>query len=152
MATDTNDIGGEWGGGNFQILPEGYYKAVVTSATAKDSKSGNKMIELILNVEHDEYDGVTIYHYLMFMPDADNFNNKKRRWFQESAGIKYNLADSNDSVAKLIINRKLTVKVKTGKKQDGSEQNDICGVHPFNWTDGGADDKRLDLDLDDNFL
>jgi hypothetical protein len=132
------DTGGEWGDGNFTILPEGYYKAFVKNAEAKFSKNGNKMVTLTLNVEHDEYDGVTIYHHLVFMPDANNFNNKKRQWFQISAGIPYNLLDDNGNVAKLILNRKLTIKVKTGQNRDGKDQNEICGVHPYNWNDSSA--------------
>jgi len=154
MATTSADIGGEWDSGNFQILPEGYYKASVKSADAKVSQNQNRMVTLVLSVEHDTYDGVTIYHHLIFMPDAENFNNKKRRWFQESAGIPYYLNDTHDNVAKLIVNRKLTIKVKTGKNRDGKEVNEIVGVHPYNWVSTKSIISQSDLtsDLDDNYL
>jgi len=155
MTTTNTDIGGEWDSGNYQILPEGYYKASVKSAEAKVSQNQNRMVTLVLEIEHNEYDGVTIYHHLIFMPDADNFNNKKRRWFQASAGVPYNLSDSNENVAKLIAGRKLTIKVKTGKDREGKERNEIIGVHSYNWTDDKkVDDNKLDLDsdLDDSYL
>ena len=144
MTTTNLDCGGEWDSGNFQILPEGYYKATIKSAEAKVSQNQNRMVTLVLSIDDSEYEGVTIYHHLIFMPDADNFNNKKRRWFQESAGVPYSLNDSTDNVAKLIANRKLTIKVKTGKNRDGKEQNEIVGVHPYNL--------ELDLDLDKEYL
>jgi len=111
------------------------------------------MITLILNVEDREYDGVTIYHHLIFRPDPDNFNNTKRRWFQVSAGLPYSLEDSKENVAKLIVNRKLTVKVKTGKNRDGKEQNEIVGVHPYNWKPKSeSGEPNIDSDINDEFL
>jgi len=80
---------------------------------------------------------------------VEGFTNKKRGWFQMSAGIPYNLNDDTSNVAKLITGRKLTIKVKTGKKQDGSDQNDICGVHPYTWVDPDTvQDEKLELDGD----
>ena len=154
MNMTNEEIGGEWDTGNYQILPEGYFKAVVKSAEAKVSNNGNDMVTCILNVEDDTFDGVTIYHHLVFKPEADNFNTKKRRWFQASAGLPFQLNDSKDSIAKLIVNRKLTIKVKTGKNRDGKEQNEIVGVHPYNWTDPNKNQQTPDVDddLGDTFL
>jgi len=156
MNMPNEEAGGEWGSGNFMILPEGYYKASVESAEAKVSKNNNKMVELILNVEHREYGGVTIYHHLIFMPDAENFNNKKRRWFQASAGMPYSLNDNYQEVAKLIVNRKLTIKVKTGKDRDDKDRNEIVGVHPYNWKpkneDSEPSEPSINSDFDETFL
>ena len=154
MNMNNQEVGGEWDTGNYQILPEGYYKAVVKSAEAKVSNNGNDMVTCILNVEDDTFDGVVIYHHLVFKPEADNFNTKKRRWFQASAGLPFQLNDSNESIAKLIVNRKLTIKVKTGKNRDGKEQNEIVGVHPYNWVDPNKNTQTPDVDddLGDTFL
>lgn len=158
MNPTNQEVGGEWDGGNFQILPEGYYKASVKSAEAKTSQAQNRMVEIVLVVEDDVYEGVTIYHHLVFMPDAENFNNKKRRWFQTSAGIPFELNDSNENVARWIVGRKLTIKVKTGKNRDGKEQNEICGVHPYNWmnsesgSESGSGSVNAEPDMDDTFL
>lgn len=157
MTTTNHDTGGEWDS-NFTVVPPGYYKAVVKSAEAKVSQGGNKMVTLVLCVEDEEYDGVTIYNHLVFMPDADNFNNKKRKWFQESAGIQYSLEDNNEIVAKSIVNRKITIKVKTAKDNQGVDRNEIIGVHPYNWMPENPNEKLKlpdddgDDGLDDSFL
>lgn len=159
MTTTDLDRGGEWDS-NFTVVPPGYYKAVVKSAEAKVSKNQNKMVTLVLCVEDDEYNGVTIYNHLMFMPDADNFNNTKRSWFQQSAGIQYSLEDDNATIAKLIVNKKVTIKVKTAKDNQGVDRNEIAGVHSYSWMPKnpneklslGNDDDGNDDGLDNSFL
>ena len=115
----------------------------------------NNMVNIVLNVEHDEYDGVTIYHRLMFMndPDPDSFTNQIRRWFHNSVGIPFNLYDTKENIAKLIVNKRLIIKVKTGKNRDDKDQNDICGVHPFNWVNPAESSVTPpDSEIDDTFL
>lgn len=157
MTTTKSDCGGEWDS-NFTVVPPGYYKAVVKTAEAKVSQSGNKMVTLVLCVEDEEYDGVTIYNHLVFMPEPGNFNNKKRKWFQESAGVPYTLDDNNDLIAKSILNKKVTIKVKTSKDNQDREINEVVGVHPYSWMPENPNEK-LNLDdgnnddgLDDSFL
>jgi hypothetical protein len=153
MSTTNQDVGMEWDTGNFQIVPPGYYRAVVKSADAKQSQAGNDMVVLVMSIEDNEFDGVTIYYYMVFASDkpANDFTNVKRQAFQKSAGLEYSMNDSNDVVAKMMTNKKVTIKVKTGKNQDGKEQNEICGVHPYTWNP----DQNLEIeppDMDENFL
>ena len=154
MTTTNTDVGGEWDSKSSQILPPGYYKAAVKSAEAKVSQSGNKTVALVLEIEGDEYAGVAIYHYLVFRPEPSNFNNKKREWFQKSAGLQYSLNDDYLVVAKQIVNRKVIIKVKPVKDNQGKDRNDVCGVHPYSWMIPKAENLNLDLgdDLDNNFL
>ena len=114
------------------------------------------MVETILGILDDGYEQATVYNYLVFVPDdAENFNNKKRRWFQESAGIKFELQQSPNAIAKAIAGKKVTIKVKNRKDDQDRDSNEIVGVHSFGWQPESAnapagDDIPETLDLDND--
>lgn len=57
-------------GGNFELLPEGFYECIISKATVKKSNNGNDMIEVELTVRKDvrgqsDYGGRKIFDNLV---------------------------------------------------------------------------------------
>ena len=62
-------------------IPEGFHRVRVAAAEMTQSKSGNDMIKLTLDVSG--YPD-TIYHYIVFMPDNVSMTNRMLTQFYDS--------------------------------------------------------------------
>ncbi len=71
--------------GVFAIIPVGNHRVRIADAKEKQSKSGNDMIEMILEVSG--HSG-SLWHYIVFMPDKPQITNQNLGSIYESFGIK----------------------------------------------------------------
>lgn len=59
---------------NYAALPEGKYRVRIASAEKAQSKAGNDMIVLKLDISGDNR---MLFHYIVFMPDNKELTNRK---------------------------------------------------------------------------
>ena len=68
----------------FPLIPEGDHRVRIAAATEKQSKSGNDMIELQLDISN--YPG-HLFYYLVFLPDNTKLTNTNLKRLWESFGL-----------------------------------------------------------------
>lgn len=65
----------------FDVLPEGQYRVRIKGAEKAQSKSGNDMLVLQLEVSGST---TILYHYIVFMPDKPEMTNRMLTQFYDS--------------------------------------------------------------------
>lgn len=90
---DSNDV--EEG---FPLIPAGDHRVRIAATTEKQSKSGNDMIEISLDISN--YPGHLFYH-LVFMPDNTTMTNTNLKRLWESFGIEPGNLNSASWVGKV---------------------------------------------------
>lgn len=75
MATIKYDVSGidVKDGGDFPLVPKGVYPVKVHEATAKESKAGNDMIELVLEISRGEFKGAKLWYYAVYTGSETDF-------------------------------------------------------------------------------
>lgn len=158
------EAGGEWGESQSSILPDGWWLFDVTPSKVYKSKNQNMTIEGTLTVVGTNHAGDAIKLFLVGKPEEpDNFNNKKRMWFQESCGVEFKLDDDLRVIGPLLKNKQIVGRTKTNLNDRNYEQTNLTGVHPADWRpdsgewgDGtpcsgsveGSNDVAMDMDYD----
>ena len=119
FTTDENNVFGK------SLKEAGTYNVRVTSAVAKNSKSGNPMVEFNYEVLDGQYAGAPIrYDYAVWTDDTeDHFNSSVRRFntIMIASGIPSGKAVENlPQVASVMNGRKLAVSVDWEESQNGN--------------------------------
>ena len=119
FTTDSNNIFGK------SLKEAGTYNVRVTNAEAKNSKSGNPMVEFNYDVLDGQYAGAPIhYDYAVWTDDTeDHFNASVRRFntIMISSDIPSGKAVENlPQVASVMNGRKLAVSVDWEESQNGN--------------------------------
>lgn len=118
FTTDENNVFGK------SLKEAGTYNVRVTSAVAKNSKSGNPMIEFNYEVLDGQYAGAPIrYDYAVWNDDEDHFDLSVRRFntIMIASGIPSGKAVENlPQVASVMNGRKLAVNVDWEQSQNGN--------------------------------
>ena len=118
FTTDENNVFGK------SLKEAGTYNVRVTSAVAKNSKSGNPMIEFNYEVLDGQYAGAPIrYDYAVWNDDEDHFDLSVRRFntIMIASGIPSGKAVENlPQVASVMNGRKLAVSVDWEQSQNGN--------------------------------
>lgn len=118
FTTDENNVFGK------SLKEAGTYNVCVTSAVAKNSKSGNPMIEFNYEVLDGQYAGAPIrYDYAVWNDDEDHFDLSVRRFntIMIASGIPSGKAVENlPQVASVMNGRKLAVSVDWEESQNGN--------------------------------
>jgi hypothetical protein len=116
----------------YEPMPEGEYNFVIQFAEEKKSSKGNDMVELTLSViEHEEYHGKNIKHYVVFLPAGEKGDGISVH-FRKCIGVPYGGDDEVD--ASTWIGKKLVGKVKIETREyEGKqyENNKIAAVYPY---------------------
>lgn len=127
FTTDENNVFGK------SLKEAGTYNVRVTSAVAKNSKSGNPMVEFNYEVLDGQYAGAPIrYDYAVWNDDEDHFDLSVRRFntIMIAAGIPSGKAVENlPQVASVMKNRKLAVTVDWEQSQNGNWYLRVKGYH-----------------------
>lgn len=118
FTTDENNVFGK------SLKEAGTYNVRVTNAEAKNSKSGNPMVEFNYEVLDGQYAGAPIrYDYAVWNDDEDHFDLSVRRFntIMIASGIPSGKAVENlPQVASVMKNRKLAVTVDWEQSQNGN--------------------------------
>ena len=118
FTTDENNVFGK------SLKEAGTYNVRVTSAVAKNSKSGNPMIEFNYEVLDGQYAGAPIrYDYAVWNDDEDHFDLSVRRFntIMIASGIPSGKAVENlPQLASVMNGRKLAVSVDWEQSQNGN--------------------------------
>lgn len=127
FTTDENNVFGK------SLKEAGTYNVRVTSAVAKNSKSGNPMIEFNYEVLDGQYAGAPIrYDYAVWNDDEDHFDLSVRRFntIMIASGIPSGKAVENlPQVASVMNGRKLAVSVDWEESQNGNWYLRVKGYH-----------------------
>lgn len=118
FTTDENNVFGK------SLKEAGTYNVRVTNAEAKNSKSGNPMVEFNYEVLDGQYAGAPIrFDYAVWNDDEDHFDLSVRRFntIMIAAGIPSGKAVENlPQVASVMNGRKLAVSVDWEESQNGN--------------------------------
>lgn len=98
----------------FQLLKDGVYEAVVKKAEYQESKSGNPMFKLTLDVFDDKGTVFFITDYLVFTPQM----MFKIKHFCDSADLKEEYESGRFCHPDLAVQRNVFVKIKTQKGKE----------------------------------
>lgn len=127
FTTDENNVFGK------SLKEAGTYNVRVTNAEAKNSKSGNPMVEFNYEVLDGQYAGAPIrYDYAVWNDDEDHFDLSVRRFntIMIASGIPSGKAvDNLPQVASVMKNRKLAVTVDWEQSQNGNWYLRVKGYH-----------------------
>ena len=127
FTTDENNVFGK------SLKEAGTYNVRVTNAEAKNSKSGNPMVEFNYEVLDGQYAGAPIrYDYAVWNDDEDHFDLSVRRFntIMIASGIPSGKAVENlPQVASVMKNRKLAVTVDWEQSQNGNWYLRVKGYH-----------------------
>lgn len=83
-ASDWNYDAKDYSESNFELIPVGDHRVRIKNVEEKESKSGNDMF--VLTLEVSGYSG-TLWFYLVFMPDNKQLTNQRIGEICESFGI-----------------------------------------------------------------
>lgn len=118
FTTDENNVFGK------SLKEAGTYNVRVTNAEAKNSKSGNPMVEFNYEVLDGQYAGAPIrFDYAVWNDDEDHFDLSVRRFntIMIASGIPSGKAVENlPQVASVMNGRKLAVSVDWEQSQNGN--------------------------------
>ena len=115
---------------SFELIPEGWYNAMITKATASKTKSGTgSRLSIMFQIVGEKQNGRCVFGNINYQNEnevAERIGRMQLGDIMRSLMIE-RLADTDE-----LINAPICVNIKTSKKQDGYDQrSEAVGFKPF---------------------
>lgn len=110
------------GNGKYEVIPEGWYEAVIKNAELKNSKSGGQYINIRFDVIGEKYAGRVVFGTITIRnnnPIAEGIG--KKQFGQLLLAIGIDECDDTD----ILLNHKLKVYISIQKSEQYGDKNEV---------------------------